>query len=76
MSSKNKSRVPTKITLTIDCCKDCPKVIIDRTERAGFAFDYFCSLVEDKKKGYHKKIMSYIEYSNELIGVPKWCPLR
>lgn len=66
---------PTVIQLTINSCVECPKVKSARTPGAGYAIDYFCSLVKDEQ-GEPKEVMGYIEWPSEHREPPKWCPLR
>lgn len=59
----------TKIVLDIKNCTGCPKVVQERTPRAGYAVDYFCSLVDNKL------VSGYVEWESDLNPVPDWCPL-
>lgn len=63
----------TKIILDINDCRDCLKCIEERTEGAGWAFDYSCSLEKDDD-GNPKQIMGYVEYTSDIEPVPDWCP--
>lgn len=59
-----------KIGLEINKCRSCPLVEIERTPKAGYAFDYFCSATSPMKL-----IASYVEYPSEIPEVPDWCPI-
>jgi hypothetical protein len=50
-------------------------VKVSHTPGSGYASDYFCPKVKDKK-GKPKKIMGYIEWDSEKKPVPDWCPIR
>lgn len=66
---KNK---PTTIVLKyeLENCSKCPLVHTVRTMGAGYAEDYHCSALGDKK------IIGYVEWDSQLPPVPGWCPHR
>lgn len=60
----------TKIILEIKDCRGCPNVRADRTQGAGYALDYFCASMDNKK------ICGYVEWESDMAPVPDWCPAR
>lgn len=60
-------------------CMKCPHCDNDRTEGAGYAIDYYCSLTPDPKATYKFKVIEgYVEWSSEEPKngeIPDWCPL-
>lgn len=42
------------------------------TPNSGFATDHYCKHPDIVSK----KVMGYVEYSNDEMPVPAWCPLR
>lgn len=65
----------TKIVICqeLDYCwqgKGCSFCRSERTIGAGYAFDYFCNKLNGQK------IAGYVEYSNDIVPIPKWCPIR
>ena len=56
------------ITIPVGRCDECPFHDTERTPRAGYAFDYFCKAVNNKK------IVGYVEWDSEIPSVPTWCP--
>lgn len=58
-----------KIQIEINNCTECSKVVVERTEGAGYAFDYTCTV-------NNKLVAGYVEYDSEMPKeVPSWCPL-
>lgn len=53
-----------------DDCRKCPYCTSERTIGAGYALDYFCTHMPSKRR----KIMGYVEYSNDIEPIPNWCP--
>ncbi len=72
-----------KITLNLERCvnsgKDrisCPYAGTASTPGSGFAQDYFCKMMPDKKSEHGFRVTSgYVEWDREINPVPKWCPL-
>lgn len=59
----------TKIVIEFEIkdCRECPKCTHERTEGAGYALDYICSV-------NNQMIAGYIEH--QMPAVPEWCPFR
>jgi len=69
--TSNAPELPSEVFLKLTRCEDCPQMKTERTTGAGLAYDWLCSLADDKK------IKGYIEYpSEEPQTIPDWCPLR
>lgn len=58
------------ITTPVKKCDKCPHMDMERTPGAGYALDWFC------KKMDNKKIAGYIEWDRDAPKVPEWCPYR
>ena len=72
-----------KLFIILDKCVNngteqisCPYAGSGRTVGAGYAMDYFCKLVPDKKETYGFKLTSgYVEWEWEIDPIPDWCPI-
>ena len=51
-------------------CDECPLHYTERTQGAGYAFDYHCKACNGKK------IVGYVEWDSEIPEIPEWCPYR
>lgn len=54
-------------------CMKCPSCKVERTEGAGYAFDFLCKAADNKV------IESYVEYKSEEPKdgeFPDFCPLK
>lgn len=58
------------IPLVINDCSECPFVVNKRTPGAGYAQDYFCGKMENRK------IMGYVEWQRDIKDISEWCPYR
>ena len=76
-----------KLTLYLDKCVTnhtegredicCPYADSVRTRGAGYALDYFCTLMLDPKSECGFKVTSgYVEWERDINPIPIWCPLR
>ena len=61
--------MPTQIVLEIENCSGCPSHGTKATEGAGYAQDYYCSLLR-------RKISGYVEWDRDHKPIPDDCPLR
>jgi hypothetical protein len=54
----------------------CPYADSERTPGAGYAMDYFCTLMPDSKAEHgFKKTSGYVEWDREINPIPLWCPI-
>lgn len=50
-------------------CDECRFCRVERTPRAGCAYDYVCTAT-------NKTITTYVEWDSEIPAIPHWCPFR
>lgn len=50
-------------------CDECRLCRVERTPRAGYAYDYICTAM-------NKTITTYVEWDSEIPAIPHWCPFR
>lgn len=67
---KNRPTATIVVKYELKDCSKCPMVISKRTVGAGYALDYHCSAVDNKR------VMYYVEWDKDMNPVPEWCPYR